>query len=406
MTSWEELDAEVDALHLHAPNSSQQREEDFPSLSNTPSPSTNQPTPGPLPRTAPSPSPWTKLFASPSAPPSSSTGATPVRPSLTSSQPIVLPFVHKQPVLVASAQPDPPSSSSYPPSSTPTPPSPAPASASVPSFLPTASSAASSPSVSHLILDTGAFITGASLTTYGPSCVYLTPSQMAAELRDEASLHRYRTFPFPILTRQPTAEAVAAVTSFAQLTGDAASLSVTDLLVLALAWQTEKQVNGTNYLKERPSAINEQAVAAIISSGGQPTELSADKPEAQSEGDDRPAADLPGWDDAGDAGHENEDDGEGEDEEEEDQEEEEEVAQEEPAADAAVATGEDDGEGVWITPDNLHQHAEHSARQRVSLAHPSSVATITTDYAMQVTHSTTHNTRTQALHAHAVWGRR
>ena len=226
--------------------------------------------------------------------------------------------------------------------------------------------------MSHLILDTGAFISGATLTSYGPSCVYLTPVQVTQELRDEASLHRFRTFPYPIVTRQPSAEAVQAVTAFAQLTGDYATLSVTDVLVLALVWQVEKEVNGAQFVKERPPAINEAAVNALIHNRGQATTLPTPPPTASSSQlppeavfDDRS---HPGAEDDGEdqEGEEDDEGGEGDEEEE------------------STSEEEDDGEGQWVTPENLHHQADHSARQRDDSVHPSSVAIITTDYAMQV----------------------
>ena len=400
MTSWEELDAAVDALRLHPSQQrrevedagEEEKEEDFSALSDTSTSFTSRAAVA-VPHAVPSPSPWTRLFAQPSpSPPPSSTAASSLRPPLSSSLPIVLPTVHKQPIIGSaphpSTSPPLPSSSSSPFSASPAPPS----SSSASALSPASSPSPSSPSVSHLILDSGAFISGASLTTYGPSCVYLTPTQVPLELRDESSLHRYRTFPFPILTRQPSADAVAAVTRFAQLTGDATSLSVTDLLVLALAWQVEREVNGTTHLKDQPSPINEQAVLAIINGRGRTTALSAGKPGTQDKEDPHASADIPGWDDDSD---EAEDDSEEEQEQHEDEGVQGAAGEAAAGVAAAAAAGDDDGEGQWVTPDNLHEQADNGARQRFSLAHPSSVATITTDYAVQVTHRSTHHTQAE-----------
>lgn len=43
------------------------------------------------------------------------------------------------------------------------------------------------------------------------------------------------------------------VTNFSKKTGDYASLSATDLKVIALTFALEKEVNGTNHLKTEPS---------------------------------------------------------------------------------------------------------------------------------------------------------
>jgi RNA-binding protein NOB1 len=42
------------------------------------------------------------------------------------------------------------------------------------------------------------------------------------------------------------------VIRFAQLTGDAKTLSATDIQVIALAYQLEKQYNGMHFLKSEP----------------------------------------------------------------------------------------------------------------------------------------------------------
>src|SRR4051812_44571998 len=49
---------------------------------------------------------------------------------------------------------------------------------------------------------------------------------------------------------------VPIVYRFAQLTGDAKTLSVTDVQILALTYQLEKQYNGMNFIKTEPVSIN------------------------------------------------------------------------------------------------------------------------------------------------------
>jgi RNA-binding protein NOB1 len=48
---------------------------------------------------------------------------------------------------------------------------------------------------------------------------------------------------------------------FAQLTGDAKTLSVTDIQILALTYQLEKQYNGMNFIKTEPVSCETSAVA-------------------------------------------------------------------------------------------------------------------------------------------------
>lgn len=52
--------------------------------------------------------------------------------------------------------------------------------------------------VSHLIIDSGAWVLGAKLDRYGPQCKYYMCEDVKAELKDEQARHRLATFPFPI----------------------------------------------------------------------------------------------------------------------------------------------------------------------------------------------------------------
>ena len=235
-------------------------------------------------------------------------------------------------------------------------------------------------SLTHLILDSGAFITGHLLTTYGPHCTYITLPAVKAELRDTASQHRFATFPFPLTLRTPPPEAVAAVSAFAAQTGDRTALSPVDISVLAMAWQVEKEVNCGKWLKNKVEGRNEQAIEAILASKGQTTTIAADGKQSHVEESEQQVDEV---DD--DEDEEEQDDSEGE------------WAQ--PASaetkDGAsqwpeqkeATADDDDGEGQWITPDNIHQQADYSKHSQPAADHPSSVATITTDYAMQVRHS-------------------
>jgi RNA-binding protein NOB1 len=54
--------------------------------------------------------------------------------------------------------------------------------------------------------------------------------------------------------REPSSEAMSAIVSFARKTGDFASLSLTDLRVMALTYMLEAETNGTEHLKQSPEA--------------------------------------------------------------------------------------------------------------------------------------------------------
>lgn len=238
---------------------------------------------------------------------------------------------------------------------------------------------------------------------------------------------------------------------FAQLTGDAKALSATDIQVIALAYQLEKQYNGMHFLKSEPvsdassrrvwafgmsarctvrsfiplvaalfcfigtqrrgkamdaavaAATHGTAAAATAASRAAAQDASATAasasvpavaaPEAQAETPAESAepataatADSAAPAEAEEPQHE---------EHESDDEEEEDAASAAAAAPAAAsadgaasaasseskeADDDNDGEGAWITPANLHKQARPVA---APAAPESSIACITTDYAMQ-----------------------
>ncbi len=114
----------------------------------------------------------------------------------------------------------------------------------------------------HLILDSGAFISGAKLDRFGPDTVYLTTPRVKAELRDAATRAAVEAFPYEIKTRQVSEAAYKAVTAFAQLTGDIAVLSGTDLEIIALTWMIEKETHDMAHLRTAPRAMDGSASAS------------------------------------------------------------------------------------------------------------------------------------------------
>ena len=68
--------------------------------------------------------------------------------------------------------------------------------------------------VSTLILDSGAFISGAQLSHFGAETVYLTTPRVLAEIRDKISRHVLETFPFEIVPRVVNEQALAAGSNF------------------------------------------------------------------------------------------------------------------------------------------------------------------------------------------------
>jgi len=112
---------------------------------------------------------------------------------------------------------------------------------------------AKAPPFSHLVLDTNAMITGATLP--GLAERYFTVEQVLAEVRDVRARAVLDTLPFKLETRLPAESSIEAVKAFAKLTGDLTKLSTVDILVLALTHQLEKEVNGTTFIRTEPPKV-------------------------------------------------------------------------------------------------------------------------------------------------------
>lgn len=106
--------------------------------------------------------------------------------------------------------------------------------------------------VAHLVVDSGAIIKGTNLAALAEH--FWTVPDVLNEIRDKKSRALLERLPFTLETREPSAEAMAAVVSFSRKTGDFSYLSLTDLRVMALAYQLEVESNGAEHLKTSPEA--------------------------------------------------------------------------------------------------------------------------------------------------------
>jgi len=106
-----------------------------------------------------------------------------------------------------------------------------------------------------LVVDTAALIENVRLDAFADELV--TVPEVLAEVRNEVARRQMLVQPQEIKTRQPSSEAVAAVTEFAKKTGDFASLSAVDLRVLALTYMLEVEYsNGeTAHLNKEPKTV-------------------------------------------------------------------------------------------------------------------------------------------------------
>eukprot|EP00762_Andalucia_godoyi_P007644 ANDGO_07888.mRNA.1 20S-pre-rRNA D-site endonuclease nob1 len=107
-----------------------------------------------------------------------------------------------------------------------------------------------------LVLDSGAFF-----RDMGPvvrlANRFLTVPEVVAEIRDEATRLRIAAFPYQIELREPSDASLEAIVDFAKLTGDIATLSKTDLRVLALVHTIECELNGGKHIRKEPKKPKE-----------------------------------------------------------------------------------------------------------------------------------------------------
>ncbi|MFH4976134.1 hypothetical protein AB6A40_002843 [Gnathostoma spinigerum] len=97
--------------------------------------------------------------------------------------------------------------------------------------------------VEHLIVDSGAFIKHAQLQDLGAH-IY-TSSRVISELKCSKSKQHLESLPYEIILKEPMPESVKIVSEYAKKTGDYPSLSVVDLIVLALVYEMFMENGGT-----------------------------------------------------------------------------------------------------------------------------------------------------------------
>jgi len=112
------------------------------------------------------------------------------------------------------------------------------------------SSSSSSVCAHHVIVDSGGFISNAPIKDLS-SNVYCV-QDVVNEIKDKATKQRLQVLPYSINFREPSAESVSVVSAFAKKTGDYRSLSATDIRLIALTYQLEKEHAGVAHLRLDP----------------------------------------------------------------------------------------------------------------------------------------------------------
>ena len=94
-----------------------------------------------------------------------------------------------------------------------------------------------------LVVDSGPLIKGIRLERIDAER-FVTVPEVLSEIRDKQTRALLETLPVELETREPSDEAMIAVSQFARQTGDLPVLSTVDLRVLALTWMLEKECHG------------------------------------------------------------------------------------------------------------------------------------------------------------------
>ncbi|XP_034475842.1 RNA-binding protein NOB1 [Drosophila innubila] len=119
--------------------------------------------------------------------------------------------------------------------------------------------------IKYIIADTTAFINAVPLNEYAENV--LTVPEVVAEVRNKRQIRRLCVLPFDLQVREPRPESVKYCVEFAKKTGDYASLSGIDLKVIALTYELEADMLGTEHLRSEP------VVSQVIASKEKPEEM-------------------------------------------------------------------------------------------------------------------------------------
>ncbi|KYN43059.1 RNA-binding protein NOB1 [Trachymyrmex septentrionalis] len=105
--------------------------------------------------------------------------------------------------------------------------------------------------IQYLIVDTSAFIKNAALQDIGVNI--LTEQAVINEITNKRQLRKLIVLPYDLKVQEVFTENIKFVTEFSKKSGDYTSLSATDLKVIALTYQLEKEKVGSAHLKEIPT---------------------------------------------------------------------------------------------------------------------------------------------------------
>ncbi|XP_015603970.1 RNA-binding protein NOB1 [Cephus cinctus] len=107
--------------------------------------------------------------------------------------------------------------------------------------------------VEYLVVDTSAFIKNVPLQEIGTNII--TEQDVVNEITNKRQLRRLVVLPYDLSVKDVFPENIQFVTEFSKKTGDYTSLSATDIKVIALTYQLEKEKVGISHLKQTPTIV-------------------------------------------------------------------------------------------------------------------------------------------------------
>lgn len=105
--------------------------------------------------------------------------------------------------------------------------------------------------IKHLVVDTTAFIKDINLQDIAEN-IY-TVQEVCDEITHDRQRRKLVVLPYDLNVKDVFPENIKFITEFAKKTGDYTSLSATDIKVMALTYQLEREKVGTEHLKNEPS---------------------------------------------------------------------------------------------------------------------------------------------------------
>lgn len=131
--------------------------------------------------------------------------------------------------------------------------------------------------IKHLVVDTTAFIKAGNLQDIAEN-VY-TIQEVIDEITNDRQRKKLVVLPYDLAVKNVFTENIKFVTEFSKKTGDYTSLSATDIKVMALAYQMEKEKLGTTeHLKSEPTVQRTVKVTGLTGFNLHPDEQQASQP--------------------------------------------------------------------------------------------------------------------------------